>query len=41
MFFNEYNPPLKEWALMHQTELNKNWENIENNKQFDKIAPLD
>jgi len=32
---------IKEWALMHQTELNKNWKNIENNKQLDKIAPLD
>ena len=32
---------IKEWALLHRTELIENWYKMENGKPYDKIAPLD
>ena len=32
---------LKEWALLHTSELNKNWVKAEQGLLIDRIAPLD
>ncbi|MFZ2724696.1 MAG: DUF4160 domain-containing protein [Methylococcaceae bacterium] len=32
---------IKEWALLHQTELIINWERAAQGEQIDRIAPLD
>lgn len=32
---------IKEWAKLHQQELNDNWDKASHGLQIDKIAPLD
>lgn len=32
---------IKEWCLLHQSELQENWQNMVENKSFNKIAPLE
>jgi len=35
------NQLIKEWALLHRKELDKNWEKATQGKQIDRIEPLD
>jgi len=32
---------IKQWCLLHQHELEKNWQSMAENKSFNKIPPLE
>jgi hypothetical protein len=32
---------IREWAVLHQSELEANWSNMKAGKPLDKIAPLE
>ncbi|MFY9261585.1 MAG: DUF4160 domain-containing protein [Gallionella sp.] len=32
---------IKQWAVLHQVELNENWDKAAQSKPLDRIAPLD